>query len=94
MVGLTRSLEAAFTFCHESKERKPVLHFLATLGALFFVAWVGGKVNNFFLLYLVTLIAAMLPGMHKRGLLKKYFSQVTLKISEAVKGKDGQKKLE
>jgi hypothetical protein len=88
-----RSMEEGFHFCREAKEKKPVLHFLGTVFALFFVAWVGNRVNNFFLLYLITLGLLMLPGMHRKGLLKKYFASVTLKISEAVKGKD-QKKAE
>jgi hypothetical protein len=77
-----------------AKEARPVVHFGGTVAALFVAAWLGGRVNNFFLLYLLTLAVALLPGLHKKGLLKKYFSSAILKIEEAIKGKEGLKKME
>lgn len=94
IVGGLRCVEDAHRFCREAKEKKPILHFLGTIFTLFSVAWIGNKLNNFFLLYLVTLTLLMLPGLHRKGLLKKYFSQITLKISEVVKGKESMKKVE
>jgi len=77
-----------------AKDARPVVHFSATVGALFALSWIGGRINNFFLLYLLALALALLPGLHKKGLLKKYFSSVVLKVNEAVKGKDAAKKIE
>ena len=87
-------MNCLFRFVREAKEKKPVLHFFGTLLALFSVAWVGNRMNNFFLLYTLCLFVAMLPGLHRKGLLEKYFSQITLKINEVVKGKDSLKKAE
>lgn len=94
IVALLENVEVAFQYCREARGRKPIVHFLATIGALFTLAWVGNHVNNFFLAYLVSLGLSMLPGLHRKGLLKKHCAQLTLKIAEVVKGKDYLKKAE
>jgi hypothetical protein len=95
IVSLFSSIEQAFTCCREAKQKKPVIHFIGTVIALISMAWIGNRINSFFLLYLLAVAAAMLPGLHRRGLLKKYFSQVTMKVAEAMgKGGDAHKKAE
>ena len=94
IVSALAALDSFRKFVGEAKTKKPILHFVATVGTLFFLAWLGNTVNNFFLLYLVTMAVAMLPGLHRRGLLKKVFANVTLKVSEVVRGKDHLKKAE
>jgi len=95
MVSLFSTMEQGWTACREAREKKPVVHFAGTVTALVSMAWIGNRINSFFLLYLLTLTAVMLPGLHRRGLLKKYFSMITLKVSEAMgKGGDGHKKAE
>ena len=94
IVSLLSTAEQGFTCVVAAKEKKPVMHFICTVISLLCLIYVGNTVNNFFLLYLVTLFVAMLPGLQKRGLLKKYFSEVTLKVGEMVKGKDHMKKAE
>ena len=94
LANLSQAVSAGFQCLRDAKIKKPVIHFLGTIFALFSVAWIGNRVNNMFLLYVVVLALAMLPGLHRRGLLKKYFSQITLKISETMKGKDSLKKVE
>jgi len=86
--------EAGLAAYREAKKVKPVVHFAATVSGLFALAWIGNRINNFFLLYLVVLVVLMLPGLHRKGLLDKYLSQVTAKMAEAVKGKDALKKAE
>lgn len=94
LADLGQSISGVVQAVREAKNKKPIIHFLGTVFALFSLAWIGNRVNNFFLLYIFVLTLAMLPGLHRRGLLKKYFSQITLKISETVKGKDSLKKSE
>jgi hypothetical protein len=36
----------------------------------------------------------MIPGLNKKGILKQYGAQLTLKIAEVMKGKDFMKKVE
>jgi hypothetical protein len=93
IVAWVDAVEGAFNYCKELKSSKPVIHFFGTIGFLLSLAWVGNRINNFFLLYLLTVLVAFLPGLHRKGLLQKYFSQITLKISEVVQGakKDGKK---
>lgn len=94
IVSCGSAIEQGFAFCRSAKEKKPVIHFIGTVVFLFSLAWLGNKINNFFLLYLLTLALVMMPGLHRKGLLKKYFSQVTMKMAEVVKGKDSMKKVE
>ena len=95
IVSLFSAMEQGWKVCREAREKKPVVHFAGTVTALVSMAWIGNRINSFFLLYLLTLTAVMLPGLHRRGLLKKYFSMITLKVSEAMgKGGDGHKKAE
>ena len=87
-------VEAMWTLCREARSRKPVFHFVATLVTLFSLAWLGNRVNNFFLAYVLTNSILMLPGLHKKGILQQYGAQLTLKIADVVKGKDHFKKVE
>lgn len=95
LANMGQTVSGAAQCVSDAKSKKPVIHFLGTVCALFTLAWIGNRVNNFFLLYFFVLTLAMLPGLHRRGLLQKYFSQVTLKISETMKGnKEAWKKVE
>ncbi len=92
LVHTTDQLESFWGMCRDARHRKPILHFVATILALFTVAWVGNRVNNFFLAYLLTTGALMLPGLQKKGYLKQFAAQATLKLGEVMKGKDYLKK--
>ena len=48
--------------------------------------------DNFFLAYLLTLGVAMLPGLHRRGILQKHCSQLSIKFGELLKGQNILKK--
>ena len=78
----------------EARHRKPIMHFVATLLALFILAWIGNRVNNFFLAYAVSTFVLLLPGLQRKGLLKEVAGQVTNKLREVMKGKDYMKKAE
>jgi len=87
-------IEAAWTLCREARTRKPIIHFAATVFTLFTLAWLGNTINNFFLAYLMNVTVLMLPGLHRKGVLKQYGAQITLKLAEVMKGKDYMKKAE
>jgi len=80
--------------CREARTRKPIIHFVATVFTLFTLAWLGNTINNFFLAYLMNVTILMLPGLHRKGVLKQYGAQITLKLAEVMKGKDYMKKAE
>jgi len=94
IVGCLENLEGAFTFCREARNKKPIVHFVATCASLVAMAWLGNRINNFFLAYVLTLGLMMLPGLHRRGILQKHCSQITMKMAELVKGKEALKKAE
>ena len=71
IVSLFSALKQGWTVCRKAKEKNPALHFVTSVTALISTVWISNRVNNFFLLYLLTLTVAMLPGLHRRGYLKK-----------------------
>jgi len=86
------NVHAALSACRDARSRKPFIHFIATVMSLIVLAWLGNRINNFFLAYLLTLGVAMLPGLLRRGILQRAFSQLTIKFGEMIKGKDALKK--
>jgi len=94
IVSAIEGVETAFRFCRESRNQKPIVHFVACCTSLVVLAWLGNRINNFFLAYLLTLALVMLPGLIRRGILEKHFAQISLKVNELVKGKDALKKAE
>jgi len=94
IVSAIDSVESAFRFCREARNKKPIVHFVATCGSLVVLAWLGNRINNFFLAYVLTLGLAMLPGLHRRGMLHKHVAQITQKVNELIKGKEVIKKME
>ncbi len=46
------------------------------------------NVSLLFQAYAITLGLAMVPGLFERGLIQKYFAQLTLKLAELYKGKE------
>jgi len=82
------NIEEAFRFCREARGKKPIVHFVVTCLSLVTLAYLGNRINNFFLAYLLTLALMMLPGLQRKGLLQQHFSQLTAKVMEMAKGKD------
>jgi len=87
-------LESVYNMLREARSRKPVFHFVGTLFFFFSLAAIGNRINNFFLAYMLTNCALMLPGLHNKGVLEQTYAQITLKFAEVVKGKDYLKKAE
>jgi len=94
IVSAIEGVESAFAFCREARSKKPIVHFVATCGSLVVLAWLGNRINNFFLAYVLTMGLVMLPGLIRRGILEKHFAQVGLKFNELLKGKESLKKVE
>lgn len=92
IVSTMDNVHAAVNSCREARSRKPFIHFIATVMSLIGLAWIGNRINNFFLAYLLTLGVAMLPGLLRRGILQRHFSQLSIKFGEMIKGKDASKK--
>ena len=88
--------ENAFVSYKELRTKKPFLHFVFTVAFLLTVAWVGNRINNLLLVYLLAIAAIMLPGLHRRGMLQKAWviiefqvEHLSKRISEFAKEKYG-----
>lgn len=66
--------------CCSLKTSKPKLYYPGLLGTLLVLAYVGNKINNLFLTYLVTLLVVLYPGLEKKGLPQKAVEFVFLKL--------------
>jgi len=92
IVGTMDNVYAAVNSCREARAKKPFIHFIATVMTLVGLAWIGNRINNFLLAYLLTLGIAMTPGLLKRGILQKHFAQLSITVGELLKGKNLLKK--
>jgi len=92
IVSTMDNVHAAVNACRDARSKKPFIHFIVTVMTLISLAWIGNRINNFFLAYLLTLGVAMLPGLHRRGILQKHCSQLSIKFGELLKGQNILKK--
>lgn len=69
------------------KQQNPKMHVTVVLLSLLVVAWIGSALDNLFLTYLVVLFLAMVPGMRRHGVFKKYFSAAVLFIRNLISDK-------
>lgn len=65
------------------RETSPMTYYIITIGMLCVMAFIGSTINNTFLLYLLTTIILLLPGLQNKGLCKcvlsKFMRPQTLK---------------
>jgi len=73
---------------------KPKMYYGSTILTLAFLAWIGNSFNNLFLTYLLVTILLLMPGMEYHGILHKYGSTLSHKLSECAKLKIAQPKKE
>lgn len=66
--------------CCSLKTSKPKLYYPGLLGTLLVFAYIGNKINNLFLTYLVTLLVVLYPGLEKKGVPQKAVEFVFLKL--------------
>lgn len=92
IVSTMDNVHSTLNACKEARAKKPFVHFIATVMSLVGLAWIGNRINNFLLAYMLTLGIAMLPGLLRRGIIQKHFSQLSIKVGEMLKGKDASKK--
>lgn len=71
---------------YDMRHSRPKVYYATVVSSLLFLAWLGNMVNNLLLTYFAVTTTILLPGMKHHGLLKKYFAQVTVSVSETIKG--------
>ncbi|XP_033116810.1 ADP-ribosylation factor-like protein 6-interacting protein 1 [Anneissia japonica] len=86
-IGIVNTKNKVTRFTSEMKEmksNKPKQYCALVLIVLGIIAFVGNAVPNFFLTYLFVLFMVLLPGLHHRGLLHKYYSIAVKQVLEAL----------
>ena len=66
--------------CCSLKSSKPKVYYPGLLLSLIVLAYIGNKINNLFLTYLVTLLIALYPGLERKGIPQKAVEFVYLKL--------------
>lgn len=66
--------------CCSLKSSKPKVYYPGLLLSLLVLAYIGNKINNLFLTYLVTLLIALYPGLERKGIPQKAVEFVYLKL--------------
>jgi len=66
--------------CCSLKTSKPKLYYPSMLGALLVMAYIGNKINNLFLTYLVVLFVVLYPGLESKGYTQKAIEFVYTKL--------------
>ncbi|XP_040070217.1 ADP-ribosylation factor-like protein 6-interacting protein 1 isoform X2 [Ixodes scapularis] len=87
VVHAKHSLMGFCTAIKTMKQEKPKMYIIVVLVSLLLVAWIGNIFDNLFLTYLIVLFVAMVPGMKRHGIFKKYFSVVVLSIRNLISSK-------
>lgn len=87
LVFVKTGTERAYESLQLYKESSPLIYLTSTVFGLYLLAYIGSLFSGFFIAYLVLLTVCMIPGLHRRGFLKKYCSGIMLKIGEFVKAK-------
>lgn len=71
MVRIINNVEKGISCYKEWRIQKPLLTKVITLASLVLLAWIGNRINNFFLAYLITIGMVLLPKITRQGLLQK-----------------------
>ncbi|KAG5682979.1 hypothetical protein PVAND_012293 [Polypedilum vanderplanki] len=66
---------AISSFFSSRSERSSFYLLTVTLGSII-LAYIGSTFNNLFLLYLITLVCALYPGLKEKGIIKMVFDQI------------------
>jgi len=69
------------------RETAPITFLSGLVVSLYLLAYLGTLFSGFFLSYVLLLVLFMIPGLQRRGLLKKYCAGMLLKLEDFVKAK-------
>ncbi|XP_054271363.1 ADP-ribosylation factor-like protein 6-interacting protein 1 [Macrosteles quadrilineatus] len=75
------------------KLTSPKLYYSVTIFSLTLLAYIGNKVNNLLLTYLIVTAVLLLPGLSHHGLLHKYYQLILQNIANVLKSLQGGAKI-
>lgn len=73
------------------KAEKPKVYFILVMGFLFLFAWVGSKVNNLLLTYIILNIFLLMPGLRRHSVVQGYLNKIGAIFKKTVLGKSKSK---
>ncbi|XP_017493752.1 PREDICTED: ARL-6-interacting protein 1 homolog [Rhagoletis zephyria] len=76
LCNLKSTLSGWYEYLFSAKERKSTLFVTIMSVALLTLAWIGTIINNLLLMYLITMVLALYPGVQEKGVfykIKDYF---------------------
>merc|ERR1712156_391512 len=68
--------ERAYTWYMDWRNKRKALSFGVTCTGLIVLAWIGNRINNFLLAYLISVAVVLFPKIHRQGLLQKGFNML------------------
>ena len=76
LVRILGNVERAYTWYMGWRSQKRLVNFAVTVTSLVVLAWIGNRINNFFLAYLISIAVVLFPKIHRQGLLQQGFSML------------------
>ena len=84
VVRILGNVERAYTWYMEWRSQKPFANFALTVTSLVVLAWIGNRINNFLLAYLISIAVVLFPKIHRQGLLQQGFSMLKPQLDQTV----------
>jgi len=75
---LSNILSKIKSYCNswsEMRQNKSKLYYISLFSALITLAWIGNTFNNLFLVYVISLVLALSPGIKHHNILKQGFEK-------------------
>ena len=83
VVRIFNNLENVVVSYKDYRSQKPLLNFGLTVVILVALAWIGNRINNFFLAYLLTITTLLLPKLLRQGVLQNGMSMLKPLLDQA-----------
>ncbi|KAL4240075.1 ADP-ribosylation factor-like protein 6-interacting protein 1 [Mactra antiquata] len=69
------------------KNDRPKVYFILVMGFLALFAWIGSKIDNLFLTYLLLNLVILMPGMRRQKVIQGYLNKIGTIFKKTVLGK-------
>ena len=79
-VRILGNAERAYTCYMDWRNKRRALNFGLSCISLLVLAWIGNRINNFLLAYLISVAVVLFPKIHRQGLLQKGFNTLKPKL--------------
>ena len=84
IVRIINRAEHAISWYKESRIQKPFVTNLITVISLMVLAWIGNRINNFFLTYFLTIAMVLLPKIQRQGLMQQSIEKIKPQLEKGL----------